>query len=77
MEEGKRSCVPSYFALCLQPLFTLSSAPCALCSAAFANNNQWLLEEGGEQLASEINGMVLHFISSAHTVPNVFGHGIR
>ena len=51
MEEGKGSCVPSYFALCLQPLFTLSSAPCSLRSAAFTNSNQWFLEKGGEELA--------------------------
>ena len=51
MEEGKRSCAPSYFAPRLQPLFTLSSAPCALCSAGFINSNQWFLEEVGEVLA--------------------------
>ena len=50
MEEGKRSCAPSYFAPSLQSLFTFSSAPCALCSAGFTNNNQRLLEEGGEVL---------------------------
>lgn len=76
MEEGKRSCAPSYFAPRLQPLFTPSSAPCALCSAAFANNNQWLLEEGGEQLASEINGMIMDFIRGGHAVCNLSLCGI-
>lgn len=51
MKEGKRSRVHRYFAPSLQSLFTFSSAPCALRSAAFANSNQWLLEEGGELLA--------------------------
>ncbi len=50
MKEGKRSRVPSYFAPRLQPIFTPSSAPCALRSAGFTNNNQRLLEERGEVL---------------------------
>ena len=71
MEEGKRSRVPSYFALCLQPLFTLSSAPCSLRSAAFTNSNQCFIEEGGEKLASEIKGIILDFIRGAHAVCNL------
>ena len=51
MEERKSSRVHSNLTPRLQSIFTPSSAPCALCSAAFTNNNQRLLEEGGEVLA--------------------------
>ena len=68
MEKGKRSCVHSHFMLGSSPFRIPFPAPCAPCFIGFTNSNQWLLEEGGEELASEINGMVLHFIRSGHAV---------
>lgn len=68
MEEGKRSRVHSHFLLCSSPFRIPFPAPCAPRSAAFANNNQRLLEEGGEKLASEIKGMILGLIGSVHVV---------
>lgn len=77
MEEGKRSLIHSHFMQSSSPFRLPFSAPCAPCFIGFTNGNQWLLEEEGEQLASEIKKMILHFIRSAHAVPNFFRHGIR
>ena len=77
MEEGKRSCSHPYFVLGSSPFRLPSPPPCVLRSAAFADSNQWFLEERGEVLASEIKGMILDFIRGSHAVPNFFGHGIR
>ena len=50
-------------------LFASHFPPLALpVSAGFTNNNQWLLEEGGELLAPETKGMILDFIRSIHAV---------
>ena len=76
MEEGKGSRVHPHFVLGSSPFRLPFPAPCAPRSAAFADSNQCLLEEGGEQLASEIKGMILDFIRSVHAVPNFFWHGI-
>ena len=59
MEKGKRSCVHSHFQLGSSPFCIPFPAPCALRFIGFTNNNQWLLEEGEEELASEIKGMIL------------------
>ena len=77
MEEGKRSCAHSHFTQSSSPFCAPFPAPCTPCSAAFADSNQCFIEEGGEVLVSEINGMILHFIRSAHAVPNFFRHRIR
>ena len=77
MEEGKSSRSYSHFVQDSSPFRLPFPAPCALRSAAFADSNQWFLEERGEVLASEIKGMILDFIRGSHAVPNFFGHGIR
>ena len=77
MEEGKSSRAHPHFVLDSSPFRIPFPAPCAPRFAGFTNNNQWLLEEGGEELVSEINGMLMDFIRNAHVVPNFFGHGIR
>ena len=68
MEEGKSSRAHPHFLLGSSPFRIPFPAPCALRSAAFANSNQWFPEEGGEKLASEIKGMILGLIGSAHVV---------
>lgn len=68
MEEGKRSCVHSHFMQSSSPFRIPFPAPCALRFIGFTNNNQWLLEERGEELASEIKGMILGLIGSVHVV---------
>ena len=68
MEEGKSSRVHSHFMQSSSPFRLPSPVPCALRSAGFADSNQWLLEEGGEVLASEIKGMILGLIDSVHVV---------
>ena len=68
MEERKSSRVHPHFVLDSSPFRIPFPAPCAPRSAGFTNNNQWLLEEGGEELASEINGMILGLIDSVHVV---------
>ena len=68
MEEGKSSRVHSHFALGSSPFRLPFPAPCAPRFIGFTNNNQWLLEERGEELASEIKGMILGLIGSVHVV---------
>ena len=68
MEEGKSSRVHSHFMQSSSPFRLPSPAPCALRSADFTNGNQWFPEEGGEELASEIKGMILGLIGSVHVV---------
>lgn len=77
MEEGKRSRVHPHFVLGSSPFRLPFPTPCALRFIGFTNNNQWLLEERGEELASEIKGMIFRLIRDVHAVPNFFGHGIR
>lgn len=77
MEERKSSRVHPHFVLNSSPFRIPFSAPCALRFIGFTNNNQWLLEERGEELASEIKGMIFRLIRDVHAVPNFFGHGIR
>ena len=77
MEERKSNRAHPHFVLGSSPFRIPFPAPCAPRFIGFTNNNQWLLEEGGENLASEINGMILDFIRGAHAVPNFFRHGIR
>ncbi len=68
MEEGKRSCVHSHFLLGSSPFRLPFLVSCASHFIGFTNSNQWLLEEGGEKLASEIKGMILDFIRGVHAV---------
>ena len=77
MKGGKSSRPHRSFVQNSSPFRIPFPAPCAPRFAGFTIGNQWLLEEGGEQLASEINGMLMDFIRNAHVVPNFFGHGIR
>ena len=51
MEEGKSSRAHPHFVLDSSPFRIPFPAPCAPRFAGFTNNNQWLLEEGGEELA--------------------------
>ena len=76
MEEGKSSRVHSHFVVGSSPSCTPFPAPCSPRSAAFADSNQWFLEERGEVLASEIKGMLMDFIRGAHTVCNLSLCGI-
>ena len=68
MEERKRCRAHPHFVLDSSPFRIPFPVPCALRSAGFADSNQWLLEEGGEVLASEIKGMILGLIDSVHVV---------
>ncbi len=68
MEEGKSSRVHPHFVLNSSPFRLPFPAPCAPCFIGFTNSNQWLLEEGEEELASEIKGMILGLIGSVHVV---------
>lgn len=77
MEEGKRSRVHRNFVVGSSPFRLPFPAPCAPCFIGFTNGNQWFLEEGGEELASEIKGMIFRLIRDVHAVPNFFWHGIR
>ena len=77
MEEGKRSHIHSHFTQSPSPFRLPFPVPCAPRFAAFANSNQWFIEEGGEQLAPETKGMIFRLIRDVHAVPNFFGHGIR
>lgn len=77
MEERKSSRVHSHFTQSSSPFRLPFPAPCAPRFAAFANSNQWFIEEGGEQLAPETKGMIFRLIRDVHAVPNFFGHGIR
>ena len=76
MEERKSSRAHPYFVLGSSPFRLPFPAPCVLRFAGFTNSNQWLLEEGGEQLASEINGMIMDFIRGIHAVCNLSPCGI-
>ena len=68
MEERKSSRVHPHFVLDSSPFRLPFPAPCPPRFIGFTNSNQWLLEEGGEELASEINGMILGLIGSVHVV---------
>ena len=68
MKGGKSSRHHRSFVQNSSPFCTPSPAPCALRFIGFTNSNQWLLEEGGEKLASEIKGMILGVIGSVHVV---------
>ena len=76
MEEGKSSRAHPHFVLGSSPFRIPFPVPCAPCYIGFTNNNQWLLEEGGEKLTSEIKGMILDFIRSIHAVCNLSLCGI-
>ena len=76
MEEGKSSRAHPHFVLDSSPFRIPFPAPCAPHFIGFTNSNQWLLEEGGEQLASEINGMIMDFIRGGHAVCNLSLCGI-
>ena len=77
MEEGKRSRVHPHFMQSASPFGLPFSSPCSPCFIGFTNGNQWFLEEGGEELASEIKGMIFRLIRDVHAVPNFFRHRIR
>ena len=68
MEEGKRSRVHPHFMQSASPFRIPFPAPCASRSAGFTISNLWFIEEGGEELASEIKGMILGLIGSVHVV---------
>ena len=68
MEEGKQSCVHRNFVVGSSPFRTPFSAPCAPCFIGFTNSNLWFPKEGGEELASEIKGMILGLIGSVHVI---------
>ena len=68
MEEGKSSCAHSHFQLGSSPFRIPFPVSCSPRFIGFTNGNQWLLEEGGEKLASEIKGMILGLIGSVHVV---------
>ena len=68
MEEGKSSRSYSHFVQDSSPFRAPFPAPCAPRFIVFTNSNLWFIEEGGEELASEIKGMILDFIRSAHAV---------
>ena len=76
MEERKSSRAHPHFVLGSSPFRIPFLAPCALHFIGFTNNNQWFIEEGGEKLASEINGMLMDFIRGAHAVCNLSLCGI-
>ena len=76
MEERKSSRAHPHFVLDSSSFRIPFPAPCAPRSVGFTNSNQWFLEEGGEQLAPEIKGMVLDFIRSGHAVCNLSLCGI-
>ena len=76
MEEGKSSRAHPHFVLDSSPFCAPFPPPCAPRSAGFTNSNQWLLEVGGEILASEIKGMIMDFIRGAHAVCNLSPCGI-
>ena len=68
MEERKSSRAYPHFVLDSSPFRIPFLAPYAPRFAGFTNNNQWLLEEGGEELVSEIKGMIMDFIRGVHVV---------
>ena len=68
MEEGKSSRVHPHFVLGSSPFRIPFPVSCSPRFIGFTNNNQWLLEERGEELASEIKGMILGLIGSVHVV---------
>ena len=68
MEERKSSRAYPHFVLGSSPFRIPFPPPCALRFIGFTNSNQWLLEEGGEELASEIKRMILGLIGSIHVV---------
>ena len=68
MEERKSSRAHPYFVLGSSPFRLPFPAPCAPRFAAFANSNQWFIEEGGEQLAPETKGMIFRLIRDVHAV---------
>ena len=76
MEEGKSSRVHPHFVLGSSPFRLPFPAPCALHFIGFTNSNLWFIEEGGEELASEIKGMIMDFIRGAHAVCNLSPCGI-
>ena len=76
MEEVKGSRAHPHFVLSSSPFRIPFSAPCVLRFIGFTNSNQWLLEERGEELASEIKGMLMDFIRGAHAVCNLSLCGI-
>ena len=68
MEEGKSSRAHRSFVQNSSPFRIPFPAPCALRFAGFTISNRWFIEEGGEELASEIKGMILGLIGSVHVV---------
>ena len=68
MKEGKSRLIHSHFVVGSSPFRLPFPAPCALRFIGFINGNQWFPEEGGEELASEINGMKLGLIGCVHVV---------
>ena len=68
MEEGKSSRAYPHFVLDSSPFRIPFPAPCAPHFIGFTNSNRWFIEEGGEELASEIKGIILGLIGSVHVV---------
>ena len=76
MKKGKSSLIHSHFVLGSSPFRIPFPAPCAPRFIGFTIGNLWFIEEGGEKLASEIKGMLMDFIRSAHAVCNLSLCGI-
>ena len=76
MEEGKSSRAYPHFVLGSSPFRIPFPVSCSPCFIGFTNSNQWFPEEGGEELASEIKGMLMDFIRGAHAVCNLSLCGI-
>ena len=73
---GKRCRAHPHFVLDSSPFRIPFPVPCAPHFIGFTNSNQWLLEVGGEILASEIKGMIMDFIRGIHAVCNLSPCGI-
>ena len=68
MKEGKSSRAHPHFVLGSSPFRLPFPAPFSPRFIGFTNSNQWLLEEGGEQLTPKIKGMILDFIRGGYAV---------
>ena len=68
MEEGKSSRAHPHFVLGSSPFRIPFPAPFFPHFIGFTNSNHWILEEGGEELVSEIKGMIMDFIRGVHVV---------
>ena len=68
MEERKSSRVHPHFVLDSSPFRIPFPVSCSPRFIVFTNSDLWFIEEGGEELASEIKRMILGLIGSIHVV---------